>query len=90
MASEPDLTLYVAAEEELNAACTLGWRALASVTPWGDTYEGFAPGGRNVLIERNYIWKTEPGGDILVEIAVYPGPSRYDSAARASRLIEKV
>ena len=90
MAEGPDLTLYVAAEEELNAACTLGWRALASVTPWGDTYEGFAPGGRNVLIERNYIWKTEPGGDILVEIAVYPGPSRYDSAARASRLIEKV
>ena len=90
MAEGPDLTLYVAAEEELNAACTLGWRALASVTPWGDTYEGFAPGGRNVLIERNYIWKTEPGGDILVEIAVYPGPSRYDSAARARRVIEKV
>ena len=89
MAQGPDLTLYVAAEEELEAACTLGWRALASVTPWGDTYEGFVPGGRAVLIERNYIWKTEEGGDILVEIAVYPGPSRYDSAARASRVIEK-
>ncbi len=89
MPSAPDLTLIVAAEEELNAACTLGWRALSTVTPWGDTYEGFVPGGQAVLIERNYIWKTEPGGDILVEVAVYPGPSRYDNAARASRVIEK-
>ena len=89
MATGPDRTRSRAAEEELDAACTLGWRALSTVTPWGDTYEGFVPGGRAVLIERSYIWKTEAGGDILVEIAVYPGPSRYDSAARASRVIEK-
>lgn len=89
MTDLPDLALTIAAEEELAAACTLGWRALASVTPWGDTFEGFVPGGRAVLIERNYLWKTVEGGDILVEIAVYPGPSRYDAGAKASRVIEK-
>ncbi|MFZ5670851.1 MAG: hypothetical protein ACOY4K_15290 [Pseudomonadota bacterium] len=84
---DPD---YLAmAEDELARAVTLSWRDLARVTPWGDTFEGISPQGRNVEVERNYLWASEPGGDILVEIAVFGGPSRYDAAARVSRLIPK-
>lgn len=89
MTAAPDPLMIAAAEEELAAACTLGWQALSKVTPWGDTFEGFIPGGRAVLIERSYIWKVAPGGDILVEVAVYPGETRYDQAGRASAVIPK-
>lgn len=86
-AADPD---YLAmAQDELDRAVTLSWRELAKVTPWGDTFEGISPQGRNVEVERNYLWASEPGGDILVEIAVFGGPSRYDAAARVSRLIRK-
>src|SRR5215218_997964 len=89
IAGPPDPTLQAAAEEELRGACTLGWPALAKVTPWGDTYDGFAAGGLPVTFERNYIWVEEPGGDILCEVIVYLGPSRYDAGARASAVISK-
>ena len=85
--SDPDLLAM--AEDELNRACTLTWRDLAKITPWGDTYEGYAPGGRAVVFERNYLWASEKGGDILVEVAAYPGESRRDLAAEAKLLIRK-
>jgi hypothetical protein len=87
--SGPDPDLLAAAEEELAQACTLGWAALAKITPWGDTYDGYAPGGRAVTFERNYLWAQDKGGDILVEVAAYPGESRRDSAAQASLLIRQ-
>jgi hypothetical protein len=89
IAGIPDPLLQAAAEEELRAACTMGWNALAKVTPWGDTYDGFARGGMPVTFERNYIWADQPGSDILCEVIVYLGPSRYDAGARVSAVIPK-
>jgi hypothetical protein len=77
------------AAEELQRATTLRWRELAKVIPWGDTHEAFAPSGRAVSIERNYLWAGEPGGDILCEVAVYPNSVLYDQAGRRSCLIRK-
>ena len=91
MADPPilDPELEAAADEELAAAAGLSWRALSDLIPWGDTYEGFGPNGGGVLFERNYIWKDAPGGDILCELAVYRGASRYDRGARRSVTIRK-
>jgi hypothetical protein len=89
MTKAPDPALLAAAEEELAQACTLGWPALARITPWGDTYEGYAPGGRAVTFERNYLWSGPPGGDILVEVAAFGGESRRDGTAQLSLLIRK-
>ena len=77
------------AEDELKRAVTIRYRDLAKITPWGDTFEGISPDGRNVEVERNYLWASAPGGDILVEIAVFGGPSRYDAGAKVSRLVHK-
>ena len=85
--SDPDLTAF--AEDELSRALTLSWRELSKITPWGDTFDGLSPAGREVRVERNYIWAAEEGGDILCEVAVFGGPSRYDQGARVSRLIKK-
>ncbi len=82
-----DPLLQAAAEEELRHAATLGWKALSKVTPWGDSYDGFASGGLPVTFERNYLWVSEEGGDILIEVVVYLGPSRYDAGAKASLVI---
>ena len=85
--SDPDLTAF--AEDELSRTLTLSWRELSKITPWGDTFDGLSPAGREVQVERNYIWAAEEGGDILCEVAVFGGPSRYDQGARVSRLIKK-
>lgn len=85
--SDPDLLAF--AEDELTRALTLSWRELSKITPWGDTFEGLSPAGREVQVERNYLWAAEEGGDILCEVAVFGGPSRYDQGARVSRLIKK-
>nr|WP_307351655.1 hypothetical protein [Caulobacter ginsengisoli] len=77
------------AEDELKRAVTLSWRELRKVTPWGDSYEGFSPTGRAVMVERSYLWADAEGGDILCEIVVYGGDSRYDQGARISAVIEK-
>ncbi len=77
------------AEDELARACTLTWSALCKVTPWGDTYEGFAPSGRPVQVERNYVWAGDPGGDVLVEVVVFQNAVLYDQGARVSRVIAK-
>ena len=85
--NDPDLLAF--AEDELSRAVTLSWRELSKITPWGDTFDGISPAGRQVQVERNYIWAAEEGGDILCEVAVFGGPSRYDQGARVSRLIKK-
>ena len=77
------------AAEELARARTLRWRELQKVIPWGDTHEAFAPSGRPVQVERNYLWAAEEGGDILCEVAVYPNAVLYDQAARCSCVIRK-
>jgi len=77
-----------AAEEELDRAATLGWKELAKLTPWGDTYEGFTPEGREVSFERSYLWEGETGGDILVEVTVYE-PRAYEDGVRVTRGIPR-
>ena len=57
--------------------------------PWGDTYEGFTPGGGAAHFERSYLWAEQPGGDILCEVAVYSDPQSYERAARRRRLISR-
>ena len=81
--------LQAAAREELERACTLGWRDLAPHMPWGDTFEGVSPEGRDVCFERNYLWQGERGGDIRVEVAVY-APQAYEAGVRLARLIRRV
>ena len=81
--------LAAMAEDELARALTLGWRDLAAVTPWGDSFDGFTPAGRQVTVERSYLWAGPEGGDILCEVVVYGGPSRWEEGARASRAIAK-
>jgi hypothetical protein len=73
--------LAAAADDELARALTLGWRELRKVTPWGDTFEGFTPQGRDACFERAYLWDAEPGGDVRVEVTVYE-PRRYERGAR--------
>jgi hypothetical protein len=80
--------LQAAAQDEIERACTLGWRDLAAHTPWGDTFEGFTPQGREVCFERNYLWEGEPRGDIRVEVAVYP-PRAYEAGVRLTRTIRR-
>ena len=84
MTFQADLT--AAADDELDRAMTLGWRALSRVTPWGDTFEGFTPEGREVSFDRAYIWDRETGGDIRVEVIVYEVQD-YESGVRLTRLI---
>ena len=79
--------LAAMAKDELAGACALSWRALRDVPPWGDAYEGFTPAGRQVTIERNYLWADDPGGDILCEVVVYGGPSRFDEGVTLQALI---
>ena len=78
--------LAEAAQEELERACTLDWRQLSSHTPWGDTFEGFTPAGREVCFERSYLWDDDPGGDIRVEVNVYE-PRAFEAGVRLTRRI---
>ncbi len=84
-----DPELIAAAEEEMKAALTLGWSALSRLAPWGDTFEAFGPAGGALYLERGYIWKDAPGGDILCEVVAFRGPSRYDRGVRLSEIIRK-
>ena len=83
-----DEDLAAAAEDELDRALTLGWPALAKITPWGDTFDGFTPDGRDVAFERAYMWEGEPGGDIRVEIMVYE-PKTYEAGVKRVRTITR-
>ncbi|RAK60169.1 hypothetical protein DJ021_10320 [Phenylobacterium hankyongense] len=80
--------LEEAARDELDRACTLGWRQLAAHTPWGDTFEGFTPGGREVCFERSYLWEGEARGDIRVELTVYQREA-YEQGVRLTRTIAR-
>jgi len=83
---DPDL--LAAATEELEQACRLGWRELSKLTPWGDTFEGFSPGGAAVCFERNYLWDDEQGGDIRIEVNVYE-PRSFEKGVRLTRTIRR-
>lgn len=80
--------LAAAADDELDRAMTLGWRELSKLTPWGDTFEGFTPEGRDVCFERAYMWEHDAGGDIRVEVTVYE-PRAFEDGVRRMRLITK-
>ena len=80
--------LNAAANEELELAAALGWRQLAALTPWGDTYEGFTPQGRAVCFERSYLWEGEQAADIRVEVTVYE-PKSFEEGVRLSRSIRR-
>jgi hypothetical protein len=86
MTLEADLT--AAAVDELDRAMTLGWKQLADHTPWGDTFEGFTPDGRDVCFERTYLWEAETGGDIRVEVTVFE-PRAYESGVKLTRSIPR-
>ncbi len=75
------------ARDELTRALTLRWRDLKTIIPWGDSFEGISPAGRNVMVERSYLWAEAEGGDILCEVMVYGGASRWDHGAKASATI---
>jgi hypothetical protein len=81
--------LLSAAEEELERACTMGWRQLSRCTPWGDVFEGFTPSGRAVNFERNYLWGDGPSRDIVVEVVAYE-PEAYEAGARLTRTIRRM
>jgi len=87
--STGDADLEAMARDELARALTLRWQDLRGIVPWGDTFEGLSPAGRHVEVERNYIWAADVDGDILCEVAVYGGPSRYDKGARVSASIPR-
>ena len=71
------------AQEELNAACSLTWPELKRITPWGDSFEGFAPSGRTVEVERRYLWAHDPAGAIVVEVEVRDAAAGTCEEARA-------
>jgi hypothetical protein len=80
--------MEAAAHEELDRAVTLGWAAISRHTPWGDTFEGFTPGGRQVCFERTYLWEGDAGGDIRVEVMVYE-PQAYEKGVKMIREIRR-
>ena len=75
--------------DELARALTLRWRELAKITPWGDSFDGISPAGRDVTVERAYLWVADVGGDILCEVSVFGGESRFGDGAQAKALIVK-
>ena len=78
-----DDELSAMAIEELDQACSLIWPELIKITPWGDTFIGIAPSGREVEVERRYLWAHEPEGAVAVEIAVRDVGARTGAEARA-------
>jgi hypothetical protein len=75
--------------EEMKSALGLTWKQLAPLIPYGDSYEGVSIAGREVEFERNYLWADQPGGDILCEVTVFAGQTRYDHGAKVTRTIRK-
>ena len=77
------------AQDELRRAVELPWRALSKVIPWGDTFDGISPAGRNVQVERSYVWAAGPGGDILCEVRVYANAALYNAGEFVSAVISR-
>ena len=75
--------LTAMAEEELASAIALTWPEIKRITPWGDSFEGFAPSGRTVEVERRYLWAHQPEGAIAVEVEVRDPALRTGAEARA-------
>lgn len=70
--------------EELDAACSLHIAEMKKITPWGDTYEAMAPSGREVEIERRYLWDNGVAGSaIVVEVEVRDLVKQTGAEARA-------
>ena len=69
--------------EELDQACSLVWPELVRITPWGDTFTGIAPSGREVEVERRYLWAVEPAGGVVVEVEVRDPAARAGAEAKA-------
>jgi hypothetical protein len=88
MAADRKSDLEAAAREELEKARSFKWAQLSGHTPWGDTFEGFTPGGRAVVFDRSYLWQDEPGGDILVEVAIYE-PQAFEQGVRLTSSIRR-
>lgn len=89
MAGDPrKADLDTAAREELEKAQSFKWAQLSGHMPWGDSFEGFTPAGRAVTFERSYLWEDEPGGDILVEVAVYE-PQAFEQGVRLTGSIRR-
>jgi hypothetical protein len=87
--TQPDPDLLSMAHDELDRACSLSWRDLCKITPWGDEFEGVSPAGRDVLAARSYIWAEGVGGDVLCEVTVYAGRSRHDFGVTVGRIVPK-
>jgi len=79
--SEPG-ELAEMAEEELAAACALPFAEILKITPWGDSFVGFAPSGREVEVERRYLWAETPQGPVAVEVEVRDLAGRTGAEAR--------
>ena len=70
--------------EELDAACSLHFVEMKKITPWGDTYEAMAPSGREVEVERRYLWDNGViGSAIVVEVEVRDPALQTGAEARA-------
>ena len=80
-AADPDLQAM--ADDELKRALTLSWRDLSRITPWGDSFEGLSPAGRQVWVERGYLWADQAGGDVLCEVTVFVNEPLRDRGAFA-------
>jgi hypothetical protein len=89
VSGEVDHDLADMAQDELGRALSLAWRDLARIIPWGDSFEGISPAGRDVIVERAYLWQAAQGGDILCEVTVYGGPSRFDHGAKVTAVIAR-
>ena len=79
----PDADFLAMAQDELARALTLTWRDLSKIIPWGDSFDGVSPAGRDVAVARSYLWADDPGGDILCEVTVNGGESRFDHGVLA-------
>ena len=86
MSLRDDLT--DAAEDEIARAVTQDWRQLSKHLPWGDTFEGISPEGRDVCFERTYLWDDAAGGDIRVEVTVFE-PRAYEGGVKRTRSIPR-
>lgn len=78
-----DDELSAMAIEELDAACAMPWPDIKKITPWGDSFTGFAPSGREVEVERRYLWAHAPEGSVSVEVEVRDLGTRTGAEAKA-------